>query len=82
MSDLRHVAADDAPRQAFGDGGLAHARLADEHRVVLRAPRQHLHHAADFLVAADDRINLPLPRQGGEVAAILFQRLEFVLRAA
>ena len=47
--------------------------------IVLRAARQHLHHAADFLVAADDRINLALPRQRGEVAAIFFQRLKFVL---
>ena len=28
--------------------------------IVLRAPREHLHHAADFLVAPDDRINLSL----------------------
>ena len=80
LEGLRHVAADDAPGQPLGDGGLAHARLADEHRVVLGAARQHLHDAADFLVAADDRIDLALARQGGQVAAILLQRLELVLR--
>ena len=32
-----HVAAHDAQRQAFDDRGLAHARLADQHRVVLGA---------------------------------------------
>ena len=79
LQRFRHVAAHDAPRQPFGDGRLAHARLADEHRIVLRAPRQHLHHAADFLVAADHRIDLALPRQRGQVAAVFFQRLEFVL---
>ena len=36
---LRHVAVHDAERQAFGDGGLADARLADENRIVLRAAR-------------------------------------------
>ena len=40
LQRFRHVAADDAPRQAFGDGRLAHARFADEHRIVLRAPRE------------------------------------------
>ena len=35
---LGHVALDDAPGQALDDGGLADAGLADEHRVVLRAP--------------------------------------------
>ena len=77
---LRHVAADDAPGQALGDGGLADARLADEHRVVLRAAAEYLHHAADFLVAPDDGIDLALLGQGGEVAAVFFQRLELVLR--
>ena len=32
---VRHFALDDAPRQAFGDRGLADAGLADEQRVVL-----------------------------------------------
>jgi hypothetical protein len=63
LEGFRHVAADDAPGQALDDGGLAHAGLADEHRIVLGAARQHLHDAADLLVAADDRVDLALPRQ-------------------
>ena len=58
FSALRHVAIDDAQRQPFGDGGLADAGLADQHRVVLGAARQHLDGAADLLVAADHRIEL------------------------
>ncbi len=53
-----HVAVDDAQRQTFDDGGLADAGLADQHRIVLGAARQHLDGAADFLVAADHRIEL------------------------
>ena len=56
----RHVALHDAQRQPFGDRRLADARLADEHGVVLRAPREHLDHAANFLVAADHRVELAL----------------------
>ena len=52
------VALDDAARETFDDRGLADAGLADEHRVVLRAPRQHLDDPADLLVAPDDRIDL------------------------
>ena len=33
-----HVAVGDARREALDDGGLADARFADEHRVVLRPP--------------------------------------------
>ncbi len=72
---LGHVAFDDAPRESLGDRGLAHARLTDEHRVVLRAPRQHLDDAPDLVVAADDRVELALARVLGEVAAEALERL-------
>ena len=77
-----HVAADDALRQPFDDGGLADAGLADEHRIVLRAARQHLDDAADLLVAADDRIELALARELGEVAAVALERLVRALRGS
>ena len=66
---------DDALRQPFDDRGLADARLADQDRIVLGAARQHLDHAADLLVAADDRIELALARQLGQVAAVPLERL-------
>ena len=74
-----HVAADDALREPFDDGGLADAGLADQHRVVLRAAREHLNHAADLVVAADDRIELALARDGGQVAAVALERLVLAL---
>ena len=70
LQPFGHVAADDALRQAFDDGGLADAGLADQHRIVLGAARQHLDDAAHFLVAADHRIELALARQLGEIAAV------------
>ena len=75
LEPFGHVAADDAAGQALDDGGLADAGLADEHRVVLRAARQHLDDAADLLVAADDRIELALLRELGQVAAVALERL-------
>ena len=63
LQALRHVAVDDAQRQALDDRRLADAGLADQHRVVLGAPRQHLDGAADFLVAADDRVELAVARR-------------------
>ena len=67
---LGHVAGDDPLGEALDDRGLAHAGLADQHRVVLRAPREHLDHAADLVVAADHRVELALARQPREVAAV------------
>ena len=39
---FRHFALDDLARQAFGDGGLADAGIADQQRVVLAPAAQHL----------------------------------------
>jgi hypothetical protein len=74
-----HVAIDDAQRQAFGDGRLAYARLADQHRIVLGAAGQNLDGAADFLVAADHRIKLAVAGKFGEVAGIFLQRVIGIL---
>ena len=79
-SALRARRRDDALRQPFDDGGLADAGLADQDRIVLGAARQHLDDAADLLVAADDRIELALARELGEVAAVALERLVCALR--
>ena len=68
-----HIAADDALRQAFDDGRLADTRLTDQNGVVLRAARQHLHDPLDLLGAPDDRVELPLACQLGEVATELIE---------
>ena len=69
---------DDPLRQALDDRGLADAGLADEHRVVLRAARQHLNDAADLFVAADDGIELALASRLGQVARIALKRLVLI----
>ncbi len=72
---LRHFAVDDALRESFDDRGLADAGLADQHRVVLGAPLQHLDRAADLVVAADDGIELALLGALGEIDRVLLERL-------
>ena len=62
-----HIAFDDALRQALDDGGLAHAGLADQGRVVLGAARQDLDDALDFHLPADDRVQFAFFGQGGQV---------------
>ena len=57
---LGHVAGDDPLGEALDDRRLADAGLADQHGVVLGAPREHLDHAADLLVAPDHRVELAL----------------------
>ena len=76
--EVRHVAVVDLLRQAFDDGGLADARLADQHGVVLGAAAEHLLHALQLVVAADQRIERVLHRRFGQVAAELGQQRRFL----
>ena len=73
LQALRHVAVENSQRQTLDDGGLADAGFADQHRIVLGAPGQHLDGAADFLVAPDHRIELAVACGLGQVAGIFLQ---------
>ena len=70
---LGDVVGHDLLGEALDDRGLADAGLADEHRVVLRAAREHLHHALDLAGPTDDRVELLLAGELGEVAAELVE---------
>ena len=70
----------DSPRQPFHDRRLAHARLANQHRVIFRPPGKHLDYATNLLVAPDHRVKLSTPREFREVLRILLQRLELCFR--
>ena len=73
LQALRNVAAHDALGESFDDGGLADARFADQHGIVLGAARKHLNDAADLLVAADHRVELALRGQLRQIAAVFFE---------
>ncbi len=77
---IGHVAGNDAPGEAFDDGGLADAGFTDEHGVVFRAAGKHLHHPADLVVAADNGIDLARACARRKVSTILFERLVFSFR--
>ena len=70
-----HVARHDTLGQALHDGGLADARLTDQHRVVLGTAAQDLNHTANLLVTADDRVELAFLGGGRQVGGVLLQSL-------
>ena len=76
-----HIALSDAPSQAFGDGCLAHTRLAHQQRVVLAAAAKDLHDALDFRLAADQRIDLAVLGELVQVLGELIQRRALAARA-
>ena len=72
---IGHVAHGDALGQALGDGGLAHAGLADQAGVILLPPVQDLDHPLQLLLPADHIVQLALPGPLGQVNAIAVQKL-------
>ena len=75
LQGVGDVAGDDPLGEALDDRGLADPGLADQHRVVLGPPGQHLDDAADLGVPADDRVEPALLGGGGQVDGVLLQRL-------
>ena len=63
----------DALGEAFHDGRLAHAGLADENGVVLGPAGQDLDHPLDLRLAPDDRVELALAGELGQVAGELVE---------
>src|ERR1035441_2668274 len=82
LEQLGHLGARDALGQALDHGGLAHARLAHQHRVVLGAPREDLHDPLDLGLASHARVELALGRELGEVAPELVEQLRGLLALA
>ena len=77
---LGDIAGDDALRQTFNNGRLAHAGFANQYRIVLGAPRKHLDGAPNLLVAANHGIELSLPGEFGQITRVALQRLILCLR--
>ena len=74
-SELGNLLVDDPQRETLGERGLADAGLADQQRVVLAAPRQHLDHALELVGAADQRIDLAVARALREIDAEALERV-------
>jgi len=79
---LGHCVGGDALGQALHDGGLAHARLAHQHRIVLGAPREDLHDPLGLAAPADHRVERLLAGELGEVPAELVEHVRARRRVA
>ncbi len=73
--DLRNVLRGDPHRESLHHRGLSDPGFPDEDRVVLGASAEDLDDPADLVVPTDHRVELALPGEGGEVAAVLGERL-------
>ena len=72
--DVRHLVGCHQLGQALCHGGLAHAGLADEQRVVLLTAGKDLHAALDFARTPNHRVKLAVTSTLGQVDAVLLQR--------
>ena len=78
------ISFDDPASQAFHDRGLAHARVANQDRIILPPSRQDLNHPPNLLFSADDWVEPFLTRKFSQIDSVLFEALErrFWIRGA
>src|SRR5262249_31298460 len=74
----RHIAFRDPLGESFHNCRLAYARLANQNGIVLGAAAENLHHALQFMVAADQRVEHAVHRGLRQVAAELRQQRAFL----
>src|SRR5439155_1197838 len=72
---LRNGGLMNAQRKPFGERCLAHARLADQQRIVLPPPAEDLDHALELECTADERIDLAGGGASDEVGRVRFERI-------
>ena len=68
-----HIALGDFLGEAFDDGGLAHARFAQQHRIVFGPATQNLNDSLNLRLTPDDRIHLSLAGEFGQISTESFQ---------
>ena len=67
--NLGNVAIDNVLREPLDDGCFANAGLTEKNRIVLSSSAQDLDHALNFIMTPDDRVQLAIPGQLGQVTA-------------
>ena len=81
-NDVRHLFVDNALGETFGNRGFAHARLADQQRIVLAPTAEDLDDALDFGLTSDQRIDAALARVLIQVGGEGFERARLTRFAA
>ena len=79
---FRHITFHNAFGQPFRNRGFAHARIADIKRIILGAAAKDLDGALDFLITANQRVNLALFGLLVQVHAVIRQRILATRRTA
>src|SRR5450756_2913399 len=79
LEDFRHIIFRDAPRQALGYRGLAHACLSNQQWVVLAAAAQGLDDALQLYFASDQRVDLASQCLCVQILRVALQRAAGVL---
>ena len=82
LQKLGHVGVRDPLRETLDHGGLAHAGLAHEHGVVLRAAREDLHDPLDLRLAPHAGVELSFGGELRQVSAELVEQLRGLLALA
>ena len=71
---FRDFSVDNPKRKTLHNGGLANTRLANEHRVIFGSALKHLNGPSNFIIPANDRIQLALFGSLSKVNRVFLER--------
>jgi hypothetical protein len=70
-----HIPSHNALSKSLRNRSFAHARLSDEHRVVLAAARENLDASPHLVIATDHGVQESVPCRLSQIARVFFERL-------
>mmetsp|Transcript_5557 Transcript_5557/g.13087 ORF Transcript_5557/g.13087 Transcript_5557/m.13087 type:complete len:226 (-) Transcript_5557:931-1608(-) len=77
---IRNITGKNSLRNAFGNSCLSDTWISNQDWIIFGSATQDLNGASDFLVSANDRVQLSFFSEGGEVNPILKKSIKHVLR--
>ena len=79
LQGLRHIASHNSPSQSLYNSGFTNTWLTNQHRVVLGTAGQNLNGSSNFIITANNWIQLALTSHLGQITAVFFQSLVTIL---
>ena len=70
------ISACDSLSEPLRNSRLSYSRFTDQHRIVFGPPTQNPDDASNLVIAADDRVELALLSQCGQVDGVFGKRIE------
>ena len=79
LQGLRHIASHNSPSQSLYNSGFTNTWLTNQHRVIFGTAGQNLNGSSNFIITANNWVQLALTSHLSQITAVFFQSLVTIL---